>query len=103
MNYTTCNTESLYEHMQAWLPACAFRRDDSGLCHTRVPCEIVREEVEAYIAECNKARTSADGYELAEDFDQQKAVVTFYVLCEDGSTMCELPVAFDTEVYGIQP
>ena len=51
------------------------------------------ELLEEFVGMCNLDRKQTDGYEVVSDFYGNGSYV-FYVMCEDGTCVIELPVNF---------
>lgn len=103
MDYTVCNNDRLYAHLQMCFSDGGFYKGEDGKYHSRIPCELLREEVDSFVDACNRSRLTSDGYERVEDCDGNEDVITFYVMCEDGNTMCEMLVMFDREAITDSP
>ena len=102
MDYSKCNGTTLHEHLRSVLPVGSLSVCFRGVYYEEASTEKdFRDALEDYIAECNAARTTADGYELVEDLDPRSGVNVFYIMREDGDSMAELCVFFVDEGDGV--
>lgn len=95
IDYSKCSKDTLHHHMADTLLRGVMSARYNGVYYEEEEmASQFREQLGVFVAQCNDARTTAEGYELFEDLDPVSGVVTFYVMREDGVSMLDVSVFF---------